>query len=112
MNAAIETDPAPLLADPCGRGWIACISPTRCDEEAENCLQRRVILLSQNHDSAQEQAKKLRGLGCDVRTVADPRELETAQKDFDSHVLLFDGTTFGTEGPGIVGADQRHGPGA
>jgi CheY-like chemotaxis protein/glycine cleavage system H lipoate-binding protein len=104
VNAAIESDPAVLLADPCGRGWIASISPTRGDEEGQNCQQRHVILLSQNHDAAQDQAKKLQWLGCDVRTIADPKDLETAQKDFDSHVLLFDGTTFGTEGPGIVGA--------
>lgn len=50
------------------------------------------------------QVKKLGWLGCEVRVIADPRDLETVQKDFDSNVVLFDGTTFDTEGPGIVGA--------
>jgi DNA-binding response OmpR family regulator len=103
VNGAIEADPSLLLSDPCGRGWIASISPTRGDEEAQNCYQRQVILLSQNHDLAQDQVKKLQWLGCDVRTIADPKDLQTIQNDFASHVLLFDGTTFGTEGPGIVG---------
>lgn len=103
VNDALAADPAALLNDPCGHGWIACISPTRLDDEAPNSQQRRVILLSQNRESEAEQAQKLRWLGCNVRTIGDPRELDAAKKSFDSHVLLFDATSFGTEGPGIVG---------
>ena len=72
--------------------------------------QRRVILLSQNPASAREQAEKLRRLGCDVRAIADPKDLEAARKDADCPVLLFDGTAFGTEGPGIVGAINARNP--
>lgn len=34
VNDALERDSSALLADPCGEGWIASISPTRLDEEA------------------------------------------------------------------------------
>ncbi len=70
VNDALEANPAALLSDPCGEGWIACISPTRLDDETAGCLPRRVILLSQNAESAQEQAKKLCRLGCDVSAIA------------------------------------------
>jgi CheY-like chemotaxis protein/glycine cleavage system H lipoate-binding protein len=108
VNDALAADPAALLADPCGEGWIACISPTRLEEELEKCLSRRVILLSRNAASGREQAEKLRRLGCDVCTIAAANDLES-RKDGDCPVLLFDGTALGTEGPGIVGAiNARH----
>ena len=110
VNDSLEANPAALLTNPCGDGWIAAISPTRLDEDAANCLPHRVILLSQDPTSAQEQAKKLRRLGCDVFTIGDAKDLEAAQEGAGSHVLLFDGTTFGTEGPGIVGAINAQNP--
>jgi len=103
VNEALAKDPTAILADPCGDGWIACISPTRLEEEAGNCQQRRVLLLSQNPNAVETQTAKLRWLGCDVRVVADPRDIDGVRKGFESNVLLFDGTAFGTEGPGIVG---------
>lgn len=110
VNDALETDSSAMLSDPCGRGWIACISPTRLDEEMEKCSPRRAVLLSQNPGSAREQAEKLRRLGCDVRVIADPRELEASGKDADFPVLLLDGATFGADGPGVVGAVNAQHP--
>jgi DNA-binding response OmpR family regulator len=103
VNDSLNANSAALLSDPCGQGWIACISPTRMDAESENCQKRRVVLVSQNSQAAEEQTKKLQWLGCSVRCAADPKELESVCKEFDSRVLLFDAMSFGTEGPGIVG---------
>lgn len=110
VNDALATNPVALLSDPCGEGWIACISPTRLDEEAEKCLPRRVVLLSNNSASAAEQTEKLRRLGCDVCTIADVNQLDAARKDGDYPVLLFDSSPLGTEGPGIVGAINAKNP--
>ena len=44
VNEALKQDPALLLSDPCGKGWIACISATRAEDEAAACLSRRVTL--------------------------------------------------------------------
>ena len=110
VNDALGTDPAALLADPCGDGWIACIRPTRPDEEVEKCSPRRAILLSRSPASAREQAEKLRRIGCDVCMIADPKDLDAAWKEAGFPVLLFDGTTFGTEGPGVVGAINTQNP--
>jgi CheY-like chemotaxis protein/glycine cleavage system H lipoate-binding protein len=109
VNDSLEADPGALLSDPCGDGWIACISPTRLDEETANCQPRRVVLLSQDLESAQEQTKQLCRLGCDVSAIASAKDLELEEELGECPVLLFDGATFGNEGPGIVGAiNARH----
>ena len=110
VNNPLSGDPAPMASDPCGRGWIACVCPTRLAEESMKCLSRRVLLLCQAAEAAEEQTKRLRKLGCDVRTLADPRELAAVQKDFDANVLLFDAKAFGAEGPNIVGAMNAENP--
>lgn len=110
VNESLESNAGALLTDPCGQGWIACISPTRLDEESAVCRERRVILLSQDRKTADEQSKRLQGLGCSVRVIGDAKDLGAAAKEFNSSVLLFDGTTFGTEGPGIVGAINAEDP--
>ncbi len=110
VNDSLVGDPAALLSDPCGQGWIACVCPTRLEEESQKCSLRRVLLLSRDTSTAAEQAERLRRLGCDVRTVADPKELQAAQKNFDSKAILFDAKTFDTEGPSIVGAINAENP--
>ncbi|MCE5268870.1 MAG: response regulator [Planctomycetaceae bacterium] len=110
VNDALSGNPGLLLSDPCDQGWIACVSPTRLEEESQKCPPHRLLLLSENVEGATEQAERLRRLGCDVRTLANPNNLEAAQKDFDSKVLLFDAKTFGTEGPSIVGAINAENP--
>lgn len=109
-NDSLSADPTALLSDPCGRGWIACISPTRLEEDSNKCLARRVLLMSQDAEAAEEQAAKLRAIGCEVRTLSDPKALAAVQKDFASNVLLFDAKTFGTEGPGLVGGFNAENP--
>jgi hypothetical protein len=99
-----------LVSDPCGRGWIACICPTRLEEESKKCQSRRVVLLCQDAKAAEYQAQCLQTLGCTVRTLADPKGLAEVQKDFNSNVLLFDAKTFGNEGPGIVGEINAENP--
>jgi DNA-binding response OmpR family regulator len=103
VNESLTSDPSALLSEPCGKGWIACVSPTRLEEESAQCQSHRIVLLSQNRQAADDDTIKLRWLGCDVRTIASPAEIESLRKSFDFNVLLFDGTSFGTEGPGLVG---------
>lgn len=110
VNDALSKNPAMLLSDPCGQGWIACVCPTRLEEESVKCPPHRVLLLSQDVEGSTEQAERLRRLGCDVHTLANPKNLEAALRDFDSKALLFDAKTFGTEGPGIVGAINAENP--
>ena len=103
INESLASDPAALLSDPCGKGWIACVSPTRREEEAKCLASRKVVLLSRDQASAQTYADKLRWLGCDVRSIAAATELDALRKTLDSQVVLFDAASFGGEGPGIVG---------
>lgn len=110
VNESLGQDPAALLTDPCGEGWIACVSATRLDEETENCQLRRVMLLNPNQESAKEQIAKLTWLGCEVRAITTLEEVETVGKSFDSNVVLVDGTSLGLEGPGIVGAINTMSP--
>ena len=105
-SAAIRVS---LLTDPCGKGWIACISPTRPDEETKDCRQRRVVLLSRDRESAKQQAAKLQLAG--LRRPGDCRSRGVEEKgqapfrngpegagtngacplqDFDAPVLIFD----------------------
>ncbi len=111
VNDSLGADPSALLDDPCGRGWIACISPTRLDEELEHCSLRRVALLSRNAAAAGEQAEQLRRLGCEVCTISHQNELEACVKDDPRPVLLFDGVSFGEEGPNLVGEINARHPG-
>jgi FixJ family two-component response regulator/glycine cleavage system H lipoate-binding protein len=103
VNDTLATNPAAMISDPCGQGWIACISPTRLDEESKKCPPRRVFLLSQDDQAAEQQMERLRWLGCEVRRLGNPDDLATAEKEFNSHVLLFDANTVRTEGPSMVG---------
>ena len=50
VNERLTKDPSALWEDPCGAGWIVAISPTRYDEETEQCRRRRVMLV--NADAA------------------------------------------------------------
>ncbi len=110
VNETLAKDPSKVLTDPCGEGWLACISPTRLEEESVGCQQRRVVLLNSNVEAAASQAKKLQWLGCDVYTIRDAKDVEAAQKEFNSNVLLFDATSAGNDGPGIVGEINAKNP--
>jgi FixJ family two-component response regulator/glycine cleavage system H lipoate-binding protein len=103
VNDLLTSQPALLTDDPCGKGWVAGISPTRLDDESKLCRPRRVVLLSADPKSAKDYTDKLRWLGCDVRAISSTDELNDIYDTYDSHVLLFDAASFGGEGPAMVG---------
>jgi glycine cleavage system H lipoate-binding protein len=103
VNEALKQDPSLLLCDPCDKGWIACVSATRADDETANCLARRVILYNPDVSSAGVQAGKLRSLGCDIHPASDWAQLRAALDDVDSPVVVLDGSAIGDEGPITVG---------
>ena len=102
VNDALQADPAAILNDPCGQGWIACISPTRLEDEAKSCQVRHVILCNPTPTAA-AQAEKLRWLGCEVTEIADVASLSKSLQPNEPHVVLVDGPAFGAEGPAMVG---------
>ncbi len=76
VNETLKQDPSLLLTDPCSKGWIACISATRVEDEAANCVSRRVTLYNPDAITAQAQAAKLTGLGCNVHLAGDWAQFE------------------------------------
>jgi len=44
VNTWLQNDLAALWDDPCGKGWIACISPARFEEDVKNCRPRLVLV--------------------------------------------------------------------
>ncbi len=103
VNESLTDNPSQILDDPCGQGWIACVCTTRFEEEAANCRQRRVILVNAESASAEGQAAMLTSLGCRVQTVADRDELAVVVQDTAGALLVLDGSSFGEEGPALVG---------
>ena len=102
VNELLRDDPAVLLTDPCGKGWIACICTTRLEEELINCKPRRVILANADGVSAHQQRQGLRSLGCQVNAVGDWKESAQAVEDPSYDVLLVDAASFGKRGPELV----------
>ncbi len=103
VNDALNAGAAAMATDPCGRGWIATLSPTRFEDEAKNCTRRRVILLNTHADAAQAQANKLVSLGYEVRTVTRREDLSPLLANPDYPVLLVDADGLGEGGPAVVG---------
>jgi CheY-like chemotaxis protein/glycine cleavage system H lipoate-binding protein len=103
VNQPLESDPSALLADPCGRGWIACVSPTRLEEEATNCQSRPVILVGPDAASSATAAKRLGELGCQIRTAKGWTDLSPLLQGADHPVLVVDGVALGADGPELVG---------
>ena len=71
VNPLVAHRPQLLASDPCGEGWIAGICATR-HEEMANCKPRRLVLVNADPCSADEQARKLTDLGCQVEKAAEP----------------------------------------
>lgn len=111
VNESLVKNPTALLSDPCGEGWIACISPTRLEEEANACHTRRVVVANPDGKSAAVQSAKLKWLGCDVRMVNSPGEL-AGLKDFDGYAVAVDAAAYGAEGPAAVGQINTLAPAA
>jgi glycine cleavage system H lipoate-binding protein len=51
VNESLARNPAPLLTDPCGVGWVACIWMTRFEEETARCKLRRVVVANVSRPS-------------------------------------------------------------
>ena len=92
-----------LWEDPCGDGWIACVSPTHFEQDVKNCTLRRVVLANAYETSARSQREELTRLGCQVCVVTKREELGSSVRDSKHNVLVFDAASFGEEGPELVG---------
>jgi DNA-binding response OmpR family regulator len=103
VNDQLANHSAALWEDPCGRGWIAGVCPTRYEEEIEFCAPHRVILLNADAASAQGQQAQLTALGCHVRLAANWEDLASPLNDKRFGAVLFDAASFGKEGPALVG---------
>jgi ActR/RegA family two-component response regulator len=101
--------PQILANDPCGEGWIAGICATR-HEEMANCKPRRLLLVNKDSCSADEQARKLTALGCQVEKAAGPEALFAAVAANGDSVLLLDAASLGEEGPALVERVNRQAP--
>ena len=111
VNDALDADPALLLTDPCGQGWIACISPTRLEEEAaELPAAPRHPAEPRTASRPSARRRSCSGWAATFARSPIPRELEAVRKDFDATCCLFDAAAFGTEGPGIVGEINANDP--
>jgi len=102
INEELGDDPALLLGDPCGKGWIACICTTRLQEELDRCKSRQVILANADEVSADRQREQLTRLGCQVQVVRHWEQLAPAIRDPDCDVLVFDATSFDGVGLELV----------
>ena len=101
-NAELQRDPSRLADNPCSKGWIASICPTRFEEEVKNCTPRKVILVNGDQHSAAEQGEKLKDWGCQVSVIAGWSGATTRECDPDTTTLIFDAASFGKHGPGLV----------
>jgi DNA-binding response OmpR family regulator/glycine cleavage system H lipoate-binding protein len=99
VNESLLRNAAPLIGDPCGEGWLACICTTRYEDELVNCKARRAILASGDAASAAEQQRKLAALGCQVRVVTGIQELAESIQGPDGQVVMLDAASLGDQGP-------------
>ncbi|MBN2560602.1 MAG: response regulator [Phycisphaerae bacterium] len=102
VNELLTEDPSALWDDPCGNGWIACLRPTRLEEDVRGCNVRRVILVNAHEASGDEQSKHLTRLGCQVRIVREWDELAPLLHDPSCHVVMIDAASFAERGPDLV----------
>lgn len=110
VNEALSQHTDRLSCDPCGEGWLACVCTTRYEEELKNCGRRQVLLVNADPKSAQEQAKKLAALGCQVQTLADRDALAAALNDAEGRVLVLDAVSLGDRGPELAGLANSRAP--
>jgi DNA-binding response OmpR family regulator/glycine cleavage system H lipoate-binding protein len=103
VNDALNQGAAALATDPCGRGWIATLSPTRLEEEAKNTTRRKVVLFHADAAAAKAEQEKLASLGCHVRLATKWDEVRSAIDTNDYSVVVMDSSRFGDEGPSLVG---------
>jgi DNA-binding NtrC family response regulator len=109
INALLAHRPQLLASNPCGEGWIACVCATR-HEEMTNCKPRRLLLVNADPCSAEEQARKLTALGCQVEKAANPDLLFAGLAESGDRAILLDAVSLGEEGPGLVERVNRQAP--
>lgn len=110
VNESLPQHPSRLASDPCGEGWLACVCTTRYEEELKNCRPRYVLLANADPRSAEEQAKRLNALGCQVQTLADRDAVAAALNDVEGRVLILDAVSWGDSGPDLVGLVNSRAP--
>lgn len=109
VNGLLSKHPHLFVSDPCGEGWIACICSTR-HEELANCKLRSILLMNAEPHSAEEQARKLRRLGCQVRLAPDRNALTTALSESGDRVIFLDAASIGGTGPALVERINQQAP--
>ena len=109
VNTVVAHNPRVLAADPCGEGWIACICTTR-HEEMAHCRPRRLVLVNADACSAEEQARKLAALGCQVDQAPNREALLAVLADNAERVVFLDASSLGEEGPALVERLNRQAP--
>jgi DNA-binding response OmpR family regulator len=110
VNPLLQECLPALWNDSCWSGWIACIAPSRLEEESEKCRVRRLILANADQLSALEQSDHLKYLGCQVRVVSSWEELAPALPDPGRDVLIVDEASFGPDGLEVVARVNEEAP--
>jgi CheY-like chemotaxis protein len=102
-NELLLPCPSVLWDDPCNNGWIACIRPSRPEQEFKRCKCRRMVLANADKASADAQSAHLMSLGCQV-AIADGLGAvgPLLEQDPDCHVLMMDAESLGEHGPELV----------
>ena len=107
-NDRLTGEPQLLRYEPCGRGWIAELCATRANEDVNNCVERQVLVVSDDPARAQSQASHLISLGCSTATLPAPEtesqwdELAALLSHHASGVLMLDAMSLGDKGPDVV----------
>ncbi len=109
VNPIVAHRPQILASDPCGEGWIAGVCATR-HEEMANCKPRRLVLVNTDPCTADEQARKLTKLGCQVEKAPHPDVLLAALATNGEGVIFLDAAALGEEGPALVERVNRQAP--
>lgn len=102
VNSALAASPGLLSATPLDAAWIACIAPTRSEEQFESCRPRSVILANADEAGAAEQQKRLAAVGCSVRVASNWGEIAPMLSENGCTVVVLDEVSFGSDGPAIV----------
>lgn len=102
-NDLLLERPCLLWDDPCGNGWIACIRPTRLEQESRSSKVRRVVLAGADKTTVSEHAARLISFGCHVTTAGGSGDVgPTLERDPDCDVLMLETESFGARGPELV----------
>lgn len=104
VNTALANSAAALGDDPCGKGWIAAIAPTRLEEDAARCKARTVVLLSAASEAADKLSARLQSLGCKAFRAGSLEEALPMLRDPDAPAAILDADSFG---PGAIDLARR-----